>query len=77
MYMDYIFALVIQVCSIAFGCLPQGTLPAVYETRSECALAGYDKAKQMHIEVEQALPEPEKIGVYVKFWCDKIPKSDI
>lgn len=75
--MEYAFALVIQICSVAFGCAAPGVLPELYDTRYQCALQGYDKAKQMHITMHEGLPEPEKIEVYVKFWCDKIPKSDI
>jgi len=75
--MEYVFALVIQVCSLAFGCATPGVTPELYETRYECALAGYDTSKSIHISLHNSLPEPEKIGIYVKFWCDNIPKSDI
>lgn len=77
MCMDYVFVLVMQLCSVLYGCQVQGTLPQAYETRYECSINGYDKAKELHMSMHQSLPEPEKIGVYVKFWCDKIPKSDI
>ena len=77
MCMEYAFALVLQICSAAFGCASPGVLPELYNTKYECAVQGYDKSKQMYIAMHESLPEPEKIGVYVKFWCDKIPKSDI
>ena len=63
------FLLVFMMChQVSNTCLPRTNTDVLYNTFRECALAGYDQARNAIASIPPL--EIEKNQTVIKFWCE-------